>query len=159
MEDRLCPLPAGTVAPPFALPRSQNERLVLSDAAGRPVVLVFYPGDWEPASTEQLGRFQRYLEDFERLGAVLVAISPDSVWSHRAFARAQDLHFPLLSDVQPHGAVARAYGVWLEAEVTCGRALFVIDGKGIIRWSRSYSLNLVPSLDPLLATVERLRQA
>jgi peroxiredoxin len=159
MEDHLRPLPEGTAAPPFALPRSHSGRLTLADAAGRPVVLVFYPGDWEPASSEQLSRCQRYLEDFERLGAVLVAISPDSVWSHLAFARVQGLHFPLLADVRPHGAVARAYGVWLEAEANCGRALFVIDGKGIIRWSRSYPLNLVPSVDALLAVVERLREA
>jgi peroxiredoxin len=156
MEEHLHPLPAGTVAPPFTLPRSPVERVDLADAAGRPLVLAFYSGDWEPASSEQLDRLQRFLEEFERLDAVLVAISPDSVWCHGAFAQVHGLRFPLLADVRPQGAVARAYGVWSEAEWTCRQAIFVIDGEGIIRWSRVYPPNLLPSLDAPLTVLERL---
>jgi peroxiredoxin len=157
VDDSLRPLPAGTPAPPFALPCSRTNRFALADATGSPVVLVFYPGDWEPASSEQLRRCQRFSDEFERLGALLVTIAPDSVWCHLAFAREQGLRFPLLADVGPTGAVARTYGVWLEAEAACGRALFVIDGEGIIRWSRLYPRNLVPSIDAPLAVLQRLR--
>jgi peroxiredoxin len=157
MDDRLHPLPAGTPAPPFSLPRSPGTRFELADAAGRPLLLAFYPGDWEPAASEQLDRLERFLADFERLGARLVAIAPDSVWCHGAFARQYGLRFPLLADVRPQGAVARAYGVWSEAEWSCAQALFVIDGTGVIRWSRDYPPNLVPSLDAPLAVLEELR--
>src|SRR5262249_8501219 len=126
--------------------------------AGRPVVLVFYPGDWEPASSEQLRRCQRFAEEFARLGARLVAIAPDSVWCHHAFAREQGLRFPLLADVRPPGAVARACGGWLEVGAAWGRPLSVIDGAGRIRWSRLYPQNLVPSIDAPLAALRRLRE-
>jgi peroxiredoxin len=159
MDDQLQPLSPGTPAPRFTLPRARGHRVALEDAAGRPVVLLFYPGDWEPASQEQLSRFQQFLADFERLDALLAAIAPDSVWCHLAFAREKGLRFPLLADVNPHGAVARAYGVWSEAESASGRALFVIDGQGIICWSRVYPLNLVPSLDAPIAALEQLRDA
>src|SRR5579859_393551 len=129
MEDQLQPLPAGTRAPPFALQRSPAMRLTLAGAAGRPLVLLFYPGDWEPVSQEQLRRCQQFLAEFERLDAGLAAIAPDSAWCHLAFAQEQGLRFPLLADVHPHGAVARAYGVWSEAGGITGRALFVIDGE------------------------------
>jgi peroxiredoxin len=159
MDDRLRPLPAGTPAPPFALQRSPGTRLALAGAAGQPLVLLLYPGDWEPVSQEQLSRYQRFLAEFERLEAGLAAIAPDSAWCHLAFAREQGLRFPLLADVHPHGAVARAYGVWSEADGLTGRALFVIDSRGVIRWSRGYPLNLVPSVDALISVLERLRDA
>jgi peroxiredoxin len=157
MENELHPLPPGTPAPPFALPRSSSANVALADASGSPVVLLFYPGDWEPVSRDQLSRAQRFLADFEALQAVLIAIAPDSVWSHLEFSKQLGLRFPLLADVQPHGTVAREYGVWRDADATCGRALFVIDGDGIIRWSRTYPLNVAPGVDTPLDVLQQLR--
>jgi peroxiredoxin len=158
MDQYLTALPAGTPAPLFTLPRTRNESFSVVDARGRFLVLLFYPGDWEPASMSQLTVCQRFLEVFKQLGALLVGISVDSVWSHLAFARAQGLRFPLLADHQPTGDVARAYGVHLETEGTSGRALFVIDGEGIIRWSRVYPLSLDPGVDGVLTALEDLQQ-
>jgi len=158
MDQYLTPLPPGACAPLFTLPRTRSEVFSVVDARGRFLVLLFYPGDWEPTSASQLTVCQRYLGEFERLGASLVGISVDSVWSHMAFARAHGLRFPLLADRHPAGAVAGAYGIYLETEGTSGRALFVIDGDGIIRWSRVHPESLDPGVDGVLTALEDLQQ-
>jgi peroxiredoxin len=99
---------------------------------GRRVILVFYPADWEPVSQQQLTLYQDHLAAFARLGAVLLAISTDHVWCHGAFARAAGLAYPLLADAHPHGAVARAYGVYDEQTGLSARTLFVLDERGVI---------------------------
>jgi peroxiredoxin len=156
MDEPLTPLPAGTPAPPFALRRNLHSRFLLGDAAGRPLVLVFYPGDWEPVSEEQLALYQAHLGELEHLGAALAAISTDSVWSHLAFAGSHRLGYPLLSDAHPSGAVARAYHVFRETDGTAGRALFVVDGRGIVRWSRAYPVNVNPGLGGMIEALEAL---
>src|SRR5205085_452282 len=73
-------LAAGTAAPEFRLPRTTAQTVSLGALRGRPVVLVFYPGDWERLTTEQLGFYQEMLPEFQGLDAVLIGISVDSVW-------------------------------------------------------------------------------
>lgn len=146
----------GTHAPHFSLPRTTYESVTLADLTGRPVVLVFYPGDWEPVSRQQLTLYQECLSEFQRLDAALVGISVDSVWSHAAFARALDLTFPLLADFHPKGAVCRAYGVYQEDAGYSRRALVVLDAQARVAWARTYPTNLDPGVDPILTTLETL---
>ena len=108
MDEQCAPLPPGTPAPDFTLPRSSYASVSLADVRGRRVILVFYPADWEPVSQEQLTLYQDYRAEFARLGAVLLAISTDHIWCHGAFARAADIRYPLLADAHPKGAVSRA---------------------------------------------------
>src|SRR5713226_981359 len=112
MDGQLFPLPPGTPAPDFTLPRSSYASVSLADVRGRRVILVFYPADWEPVSQEQLTLYQDHLAEFGRLGAVLLAVSTDHLWCHGAFARAVGIAYPLLADSHPQGAVSRAYGVY-----------------------------------------------
>src|SRR5579859_8080320 len=84
----------GEPAPDFTLPRTSYQRFGLSDMRGRPALLAFYPGDWDPVSGEQLRRYQEELHELRRFDTALVAISVDSVWSHAAFAHALGLSFP-----------------------------------------------------------------
>ena len=105
-------------APDFELPSTEGERLSLSDFEGQPLVLVYYPADWSPVCGDQLGLYNEVLPLFEQYGAQLAAISVDGRWSHRAFAEQRKLRFPLLSDFEPKGAVARRYGVYDEAAGT-----------------------------------------
>jgi peroxiredoxin len=158
MDDLPTPIAPGTPAPPFSLQCSRNARFLLDDAAGRPIVLVFYPNDWEPVSEGQLALYQANLLEFERLGAVLAAISTDSVWSHLRFARSLGLSYPLLSDSCPLGAVARAYHVFRERETAAARALFVLDRRGIVSWSRVYPINVNPGLGGILQALEALAE-
>src|SRR2546421_9046352 len=114
MDAHCAPLPPGTPAPAFTLPRSSYASVSLADVRGRRVILVFYPADWEPVSQEQLTLYQHHLAAFAQLGAVLLAVSTDHVWCHGAFARAAGIAYPLLADAHPHGAVSRTYGVYDE---------------------------------------------
>lgn len=152
------PLQPGVPAPDFDLPATTARQLRLSALRGRPVVLVFYPADFSPGCTSQLNLYQEALEDFEAYGAQLVGISSDGVWSHRAFAEARHLTFPLVSDFWPHGQTARAYGVFRQQDGICERALFLIDCAGLIHWSHvSPRLRLIPGADLIYQALEDLQ--
>ncbi len=153
------PLPPGTPAPDFRLRRAPNQTLALGSLLGQLVVLAFYPADWEPVSTEQLATLQQCLPELRRLGAALLGLSVDGVWSHLAFARAHGFAFPLLADAEPKGMGARAYGVYRAHDGTSERALFVLDAAGVIRWCEVAPPNVDPGADGILTALERLRGA
>lgn len=150
------PLPAGTKAPDFTLPSGQGKTLSLHEMLGRPVVLTFYPADWSPVCSDQMALYNELLPEFKRLGAEIVGISVDGVWSHKAFAESRNLEFPLLSDYEPKGAVSQMYGAYVADRGHSARALFVIDRKGIIRWSYVSPSNVNPGADGILAALESL---
>ena len=150
------PLPPGTVAPDFELPSTPDQKVMLSEFRGQPVILAFYPEDWSPVCSDQLGLYQAVLPEFQKFGAELIGISVDSVWSHLAFAKDRNLHFPLLSDFEPKGEVARTYQVYRAKEGTTERALFVIDADGIIRWSYVSPVGVNPGADGILRALEGL---
>jgi peroxiredoxin len=152
----VAPLPVGRRAPDFTLPQTHATRLALHNLLGQPVVLVFYPLDWEPLSRDQLVLYQQFASEIARLGAQLLGISIDSVYCHAAFAREAQLRFPLLADFQPRGRVARLYGVYQEHQGMSARALFVLDRQGHIRFSHAYPDFLNPGVDDLLTTLETL---
>src|SRR5438067_4146854 len=128
-------LQPGTRAPNFALNSTPDQKVSLSDFRGRSVILAFYPADWSPVCGDQMGLYQEILPEFGRYGAELIGISVDGVWCHLAFAKDRKLHFPLLADFEPKGAVSRAYGAYQQGVGESARALFVLDGAGVIRWS------------------------
>lgn len=150
-------LAAGSAAPGFLLRRSPHEAIGLRDADGGPLVLVFYPGVWEPVTISQLSLYQDHLPQIQRLGALLLGVSVDHFWCQLAFARVHRVRFPLLSDSCPKGEVARAYGIYRETPGLSRRALFVIDAAGTIRWSRSYPDNLNPGIDGVLSVLENMQ--
>lgn len=149
-------LTAGTAAPDFSLMSTSGSPSSLSDYRGQPVVLAFYPADWSPTCGDQLALYNEVLPEFERLGAQLLGISVDGKWSHKAYAEARNLRFPLLADFEPKGEVARAYGVYDSTDGKSDRALFVIDGEGIIRWSHVAPRNVNPGADGILRALEAL---
>jgi peroxiredoxin len=153
---RETPLPVGTPAPDFTLPVTPDQRVSLSELRGRPVILAFYPADWSPVCGDQMALYNQVLPEFTKTGAELLGISVDGVWSHRAFAEARNLHFPLLADFEPKGEVARRYGVYRDDDGTTERALFVIDGDGIIRWSYRSPVGVNPGADGILDALDGL---
>src|SRR3954465_4842547 len=120
-------LSPGTLAPEFTLPCAPDQRLSLSALRGQPVVLAFYPADFSPVCGDQMALYNEMMSTFAELNAKLLGISVDGVWCHAAFSADRKLHFPLLADFEPKGAVARQYGAYREAEGVSERALFVID--------------------------------
>jgi peroxiredoxin len=147
-------LAAGTPAPDFALNSAPDRMLHLSELRGRPVILVFYPADWSPVCGDQVALYNEILPEFREYGAEIVGISVDSVWCHAAFARDRHLRFPLLADFEPKGAVARDFGAYRDHDGTAERALFVIDGQGIIRWSYLSPIDANPGADGILNALE-----
>jgi peroxiredoxin len=131
--------------------------MALSELRGRPVVLAFYPADWSPVCGDQMTLYNEMLDEFQEFGAELLGVSVDSAWCHSAFAKQNKLHFPLIADFEPKGAVARAYGVYNETDGTSERALFVIDGDGIIHWSYVSPVGVNPGANGILSALEDLR--
>ena len=150
------PLPAGSVAPDFKLFATPDQTLSLSELRGSPVILAFYPADWSPVCGDQMSFYNEILSTFTKAGARLLGISVDGVWCHEAFAAERKLHFPLLADFEPKGAVARSYGVYREKEGTTERALFVLDANGIVRWSYISPVGINPGADGILDALENL---
>ncbi len=151
-------LPIGAEAPDFELPDSSGERIRLTDFRGRTVVLVFYPLDWSPGCSQQLDLYQQEIEEFERRGAQILAVSVDSVYSHGAWAAVRGISFPLLADFHPKGEVSRRYGVWREGDGFSERALYVIDPQGRIAWAHvSPYVHHIPDIYELLEAVDRAR--
>jgi len=103
---------AGTEAPDFELTSDDGATVRLSDLRGRPVVLYFYPKDDTPGCTAQACGIRDAYGEFERAGAVVLGVSPDSEQKHVKFKAKYDLPFTLLAD--PEHEVADRYGVWGE---------------------------------------------
>src|ERR1700716_1265003 len=141
------PLGEGMAAPDFVLLDAHANRIPPADFKGRPLVLVFYPLDWSPTCSDQLSLYQSELGEFERLGAELVGISVDSIYSHGAWAAVRGITFPLLADFEPKGEVARKYNVYRAGDGFSERALYVADAKGTIRYARvAPQLNQIPDI-------------
>jgi peroxiredoxin len=127
---------AGTKAPDFSLPDQDGNQVSLGDFAGRKLVIAFYPLDWSPVCTDQLGLYQEVLGEIESRGASLVGISVDSTFSHRAFREQLNLSMPLLADFNPKGQVSRAYGAWID-QVDHGNRSLVLVEDGEVKWSHA----------------------
>jgi peroxiredoxin len=152
-------IPAGTSAPDFTLPATPDQRVSLTEFRGSPIILVFYPADFSPVCGDQMALYNELLPEFRRLGAELVGISVDGPWCHAAFKEARRLRQPLLSDFEPKGGVARRYGVYRTEDGTSERALFVIDGAGVVRWSHVSPVGINPGADGILEALEQLSRS
>jgi peroxiredoxin len=146
----------GEQAPDFTLHSTPDQTVSLSQLRGHPVVLAFYPADWSPVCGDQMSLYNELLSEFRRFHAAVLGISVDGAWCHAAFALDRKLHFPLLSDFEPKGAVSRLYGVYQSPEGISERALFVIDAEGIVRWSYVSPSGINPGADGILEALEKL---
>jgi peroxiredoxin len=149
-------LPAGTPAPDFTLHATPDQTVTLSELRSQPVILAFYPADWSPVCSDQMSLYNEILGEFRQYNAELMGISVDGVWCHAAFREHRRLHFPLLSDFEPKGEVSRMYGAYRQRDGFSERALFVIDGDGIIRWSYCSPVGVNPGADGILNALESL---
>jgi peroxiredoxin len=151
-------LSIGTKAPDFTLPTTPDQKVSLSEFKGRNVILVFYPADWSPVCGDQLALYNELRDQFEELNASQVGISVDGIWCHIAFCKDRGFHFTLLSDFEPKGHIAKQYGVYRDQDGTSERALFVVDGEGIIRYSFVSPVGINPGAAGILKTLQTLTQ-
>jgi peroxiredoxin len=137
----------GAPAPEFTLKDQDQKEVKLSDFRGKkPVVLVFYPLDWSPTCTKEHACMVNDKKQFEDLNAQVLGLSVDSTWSHKAYADKMGIHYPLLADFHPRGAVAAKYGVYLEDKGITGRSIFIIDRDGKLAWRKDYEIPVVPDI-------------
>lgn len=121
----------GDAASDFSLVNQYGETVTLSQFKGeKPVVIVFYPLSFSGICTGELCELRDNFSRFEREGVELLAISVDSKFVQKQFAEHEGYKFSVLADFWPHGAVAQAYGVFLEEHGIANRATFVINKDG-----------------------------
>jgi mycoredoxin-dependent peroxiredoxin len=150
-------LSVGAAAPDFSLKDQNQKDVKLSDFRGKKkVVIVFYPLDWSPVCTNEHVCFVNDLKRFEDLDAQVLGLSVDSVWSHKAFAEKMGIHYPLLADFQPRGAVADKFGVYLADKGITGRAIAVIDRNGKLVWFKNYDIPTVPDVKEVSDALARI---
>ncbi len=145
----------GDPAPPFTLPGAGGQSVSLSDYAGHPVVLVFYPGDDSPVCTKQLNAYNDGLDQFAALEAQIVGISAQDVASKDAFVAKHGFDFPLLADTDKE--VAAAYGT-LGPIGFPRRSTFIIDADGVIRYAHRAIAGLTyRPVSELIQELDKLR--
>src|ERR1700734_12209 len=125
----------GDKAPDFELADQHGRPVRLSSFRGsKNVVLVFYPLAFSGVCTGELCAMRDEFPEVSRDDVELLTVSVDSTFTHRAWADAEHYEFGLLSDFWPHGAVAKAYGVFDENMGIATRGTFIIDKNGVVRW-------------------------
>jgi len=157
----------GQPAPDFEMASTKNietlkENVRLSDYKGKWIVLLFYPLDFTFVCPTELTTFSDRYEDFEAIGADIIGISTDSVYSHRAWLQTprdksgvEGLKYPLAADATKQ--VARDYGVLVEDKGIALRGLFVIDPEGILRYKVIHDLNVGRSAEETLRVIQALQ--
>jgi len=129
-------LDVGLPAPDFVLRDQFGQDVTLSSYRGtKAVLLVFFPYAFSGVCTGEMTGIRDRLAEFLTFDTEVLAISCDAKHAMRAFADADGLNFPLLSDFWPHGEVTRAYGVLDERSGSPRRSSYVIDREGVIRWA------------------------
>lgn len=128
-------LAIGQPAPDFELPSTTGDKVSLLSLRGQKVVLVFFPFAFTGVCTGELCEIRDRSLDFTADDAAVFGISCDSRATLTAFAKAENLPMPLLSDFWPHGETATKYGVFLDFLGAANRGTFIIDRDGILRWS------------------------
>jgi peroxiredoxin len=124
----------GDRAPDFELKDQHGAPVKLSDFRGKKVVLVFYPLAFSGVCQGELCEIRDDLPSFSGADAQILAVSVDSMFSHRSWAEQQGYEFPLLSDFWPHGQVAQEYGIFDDDRGVATRGTFIIDAEGVVRW-------------------------
>jgi peroxiredoxin len=149
----------GDAAPEFDLAVSHEERVRLSDFRGRSnVLLVFHPFAFTPVCEDEARDLQENLQAFKDAGTEIVFVSCDPSAARQAWKRELAAEYVFASDFWPHGAAAKAYGVFNEENGAPHRGTFLIDREGTVVWSLvkerdEYRAEMVPgSLDTLRAT-------
>jgi peroxiredoxin len=128
-------LAPGTPAPEFTLKTEDGEAFTRDDLLGHTTVLVFYPNAFSPVCTDQLQVYEEALPELADQGARVFAVSTDHSSSQRAFRESLNVTIPQLSDFEPKGETARAFGAYFEPAGFTNRALVIVGPDGVVRWS------------------------
>ena len=125
----------GTPVPAFRVKAEDGTDFTQKDLTGDTTVLVFFPNAFSGVCTDQFQIYEQVLDDIAAEGARLFGVSVDATYSQTAFRESMGVTIPMLSDFEPKGEMARAFGVYYEATGVATRALVVTDADAVVRWS------------------------
>lgn len=160
-------LQVGKKAPDFDMPSTKDlktlkDNVRLSDYKGKWLVLFFYPLDFTFVCPTEIKAFSDQIDAFKKAGAEVLAVSTDSVYSHRAWITTSDdkgglgpINFPLASDITKE--VSRDYGVLVEERGIALRGLFIIDQDGVLQYQVVHSLNIGRSVEETVRVLEAIK--
>jgi alkyl hydroperoxide reductase subunit AhpC len=141
--------------PALTLETTGSRRVTIPhDFAGTNVVLSWFPYAFSPVCDEELSTFARVHRDFERLHATVVAASCDHWYSNEAYKTSLKAPYPFVSDW--YRTEARKLGIFDEPKQRSGRAIYVLDKQGMLRWMKEYPTSVCPSADEFLPTLQKL---
>ena len=157
----------GQLAPAFEMPATRGSSIAkqnvkLSDYTGKWLVLIFYPLDFTPVCPTELIAFSNKYDEFVNVGADILAVSVDSIYSHRAWLQTprnkngvHGLRYPLASDLTRK--VLSDYDVLIEEKGIALRGLFIIDPEGVLRYKVVHDLNVGRSADEIWRVIQALQ--
>ncbi|MCC7529110.1 MAG: peroxiredoxin [Candidatus Melainabacteria bacterium] len=160
-------LQVGKRAPDFDMPSTKDmkglkENVRLADYKGKWLIVFFYPLDFTFVCPTEITAFDKRYDEFKKAGAEILAISTDSVYSHRAWIQTSEdkgglgpIKFVLASDITKD--VSRDFGVLMEDKGIALRGLFIVDPDGNLQYQVVHSLNIGRSVDETLRVLEALK--
>jgi peroxiredoxin len=146
----------GEAAPSFTARNQHGELVTVSSLRGAPAVIIFYPWAFSSICRDELAAVRDDHGSFVALGARVLAVSCDAIFTLRAYADTEGIGFDLLSDHWPHGAIAREYGVFDEEAGCARRGTFVLDSAGLIRWQQVNQINEPRGITAMLTATANL---
>jgi peroxiredoxin len=146
----------GEAAPSFTARNQHGELVTVSSLRGAPAVIIFYPWAFSSICRDELAAVRDDHGSFVALGARVLAVSCDAIFTLRAYADTEGIGFDLLSDHWPHGAIARDYGVFDEEAGCARRGTFVLDSAGLIRWQQVNQINEPRGITAMLTATANL---
>jgi peroxiredoxin len=146
----------GDTAPSFTARNQHGELVTLGSLRGAPAVIIFYPWAFSSICRDELAAVRDDHGSFLALGARVLAVSCDAMFTLRAYADAEGIAFDLLSDHWPHGAIARAFGVFDNEAGYARRGTFVLDSAGVIKWQQVNQINEPREITAILAATVNL---
>jgi mycoredoxin-dependent peroxiredoxin len=146
----------GDTAPSFTARNQHGELVTRSSLRGAPAVIIFYPWAFSSICRDELAAVRDDHGSFLALGARVLAVSCDAMFTLRAYADAEGIAFDLLSDHWPHGAIARAFGVFDNEAGYARRGTFVLDSAGVIKWQQVNQINEPREITAILAATANL---
>jgi peroxiredoxin len=158
MADRNKPIDKGETAPDFTLKDQEGKDFKLSEQKSKRVLLSFHPLAWTGICTEQMKALEANYTTLASLNTIPVGISVDAVPTKKAWSDNMGLkQLRILSDFWPHGAVAKAYGLFREHGGTSERANVIIDKSGKVAWTKVYEISQLPDIDEVIGTLKKLQ--
>jgi peroxiredoxin len=157
MADRTKPITAGETAPDFTLKDQDGKDFRLADQKGKKVLLSFHPLAWTGVCTRQMKSVEANYTAITTLNTIPVGLSVDPVPSKKAWADNMGLkQLRILSDFWPHGAVAKAYGLFREHAGSSERANVIVDEKGKVAWVKVYEISTLPDINEVIGVLKKL---